>query len=82
MPRQVDLDMIELIDNRLTVDEYLKLRALVGWKKLYPGLQLSDLYSRSCHHAHDPGAESSGRRAAGCSGPETEIGGHYGGKDD
>lgn len=54
----------------------------VGWKKLYPGLQLSDLYSRSCHHAHDPGAESSGRRAAGCSGPETEIGGHYGGKDD
>ena len=34
MPRQVDLDMIELIDNKLTVDEYLKLRALVGWKKL------------------------------------------------
>ena len=33
MPRQVDLDMIELIDNKLTVDEYLKLRALVGWKK-------------------------------------------------
>ena len=24
MPRQVDLDMIELIDNKLTVDEYLK----------------------------------------------------------
>ena len=34
MHRQVDLDMIELIDNKLTVDEYLKLRALVGWKKL------------------------------------------------
>ena len=34
MPRQVDLDMIELIDNKLTVEEYLKLRALVGWKKL------------------------------------------------
>ena len=34
MPSHVDLDMIELIDNKLTVDEYLKLRALVGWKKL------------------------------------------------
>ena len=35
MPRQVDLDMIELIDNKLTVDEYLKLRALVGWKNYH-----------------------------------------------
>ena len=34
MTRQVDLDMVQLIDNKLTVDEYLKLRALVGWKKL------------------------------------------------
>lgn len=29
-----DLSMVELIENRLTVDEYLKLRERVGWKKL------------------------------------------------